>query len=79
MYTHGLSHHAFRDLGRVRCPVVLACGELSTTVTPGSIRPWADRLAHATAEVLPGLGHFAPLEDPAAVAGAVSRAFGGLA
>ena len=76
-YAHGLSHPAFRDLGRVACPVVLACGGRSATVTPQTLEVWKDRLPDATVEVLEGLGHLAPLEDPAGVAGAVVRAFTG--
>lgn len=77
MYTHGLSHHAYRDLDRVRCPVVLMRGDRSTVVSADVLRAWAARLPDARIEVLPGLGHFAPLEDPAAVAHAVAAAFAG--
>lgn len=76
MYTHGLSHHAYRNLGRVRCPVVLMCGDRSKVVSADVLAAWSARLPQATVELLPGLGHLAPLEDPAAVAAAVTRAFG---
>lgn len=75
LYTHGLSHGAYRDLELVRCPVVLAAGGCSGAVSPAALGTWADRLGEGRLEVLPGLGHFAPLEDPSAVAGAVSEAF----
>lgn len=75
MYSHGLSHHVFRDLHRVRCPVVMAVGDGSRAVSPEALAAWAARLSDARIEVLAGLGHFAPLEDPAAVAEAVARAF----
>lgn len=75
MYACGLSHHAYRDLDRVRCPVVLARGARSTAVTADVLALWAARLPDVRVEVLAGLGHFAPLEDPAGVADAVASAF----
>lgn len=75
MYTHGLAHPAFRDLRRVRCPVVVAGGDRSDAVSGDVLIAWAARLGDARVEVFAGLGHFAPLEDPAAVAGGVAGAF----
>ncbi|HUP68652.1 MAG TPA: alpha/beta hydrolase [Acidimicrobiales bacterium] len=74
MYANGLSHHAYRDLGRVRCPVVLACGNRSAAVTSETLTGWAARMENARVEILPGLGHFAPLQDPPAVARSVTAA-----
>lgn len=74
MYANGLSHHAYRDLGRVRCPVTLAGGDRSRAVTPEVLALWAARLSQSRVEVLAGVGHFAPLEDPGAVARAVTAA-----
>lgn len=75
MYTHGLSHAAYRDLTHVGCPVTLVRGGESQAVRAGALDLWSTRLLDARLEVLPGLGHFAPLEDPAAVAGSVAAAF----
>ncbi|MDP8991911.1 MAG: alpha/beta hydrolase [Actinomycetota bacterium] len=75
VYEKGLSHGAFRHLARVRCPVTLACGEHTDTVGPGMLDLYAERLADARVEVLPGLGHLGPLEDPRAVAASVLAAF----
>ncbi|HVE47574.1 MAG TPA: alpha/beta hydrolase [Acidimicrobiales bacterium] len=75
MYTHGLSHTAYRDLSKVGCPVTLARGGESQAVRAGALDLWSTRLLDARLEVLPGLGHFAPLEDPAAVARSVAAAF----
>ncbi|MBV8160011.1 MAG: alpha/beta hydrolase [Acidimicrobiia bacterium] len=75
MYRMGSAHAAFSHFGDVRCPVVLACGETTNAFGPDLIEQQAARLPHARTEVLPGLGHFGPLEDPAAVASAVRRAF----
>jgi hypothetical protein len=41
---------------------------------PDLLAPLAGRLRDAATSVFPGLGHFGPLEDPAAVAVSVGRA-----
>jgi len=75
MYRMGSAHHAFERFPDVQCPVVVACGEQSTAFGPALIELQAARLPHARTEVLPGLGHFGPLEDPQAVAASVRKAF----
>jgi pimeloyl-ACP methyl ester carboxylesterase len=75
VFATGLSHPVYRDLGLVAAPVVLAVGGASSTVTAEAMGAWAARLGRGRVEVLPGLGHFAPLEDPAAVAAAVAAAY----
>ncbi len=74
MYANGLSHHAYRDLNRVLCPVVLAGGERSRAVSAEVLGLWGARVTDARVEILAGLGHFAPLEDPGVVARAVTAA-----
>lgn len=74
VFAWGLSHPAYRDLARVQAPVTLAVGDRSGTVTPEAMAAWAARLPRGRVEVLSDLGHFAPLEAPAAVAAAVAVA-----
>ena len=76
VYEQGLSHDAFSRLDRVRCPVTLACGEHTETVRPRLLEQQAARLHDARIDVLSGLGHLAPLEDPAAVASSIRAALG---
>ncbi len=76
VYEKGLCHDAYRHFPRVRCPVTLACGERTDTVEPGLLQLQAARLADVRIDVLPGIGHLGPLEDPAAVAKSVVAAFG---
>lgn len=64
VYAHGFSHEAFARLGRVRCPVILADGAETDAVGPDLLRLLAGRLPRAQVEVLAGLGHFGPMEDP---------------
>jgi len=68
VYAHGLAHDAYARLDRVRCPVTLACGEHTDAFGPSFLALFAGRLARAEQVVLPGLGHFGPLEAPTAVA-----------
>jgi len=68
VYENGLSHRAFRHLERVRCPVTLACGERTDAVGKVELERLAGRLPDVRIEVLPGVGHLGPMEDPRAVA-----------
>ncbi len=75
VYRMGSAHPAFSRFGDVQCPVVIACGSETNAFGPQLIELQAARLPHARTEVFDGLGHFGPLEDPAAVAAAVRKAF----
>jgi len=68
VYAHGFSHGAFTHLASVRCPVALACGADTDAFGPEYLERYATRLTSCSISVLPGLGHFGPLEDPDAVA-----------
>ena len=69
MTTSGL----YPSLTGVRCPTLVACGERTDAITPALGQMVVDRLADGRLEVLPGLGHFGPLQDPDAVAASILR------
>lgn len=73
VYEMASAHDCFRRLPEVACPVRLACGGATEGFGPEAIAALADRLPQASTEVLPGLGHLGPLEDPDAVAAAFAR------
>lgn len=75
MYEYGLAHDAYRRLGDVRCPVVLARGADSQAVTADVLARWAVRLPNGRVEELVGGGHFAPQQHPDLVARSVTAAF----
>ena len=77
VYEMATAHDCFGRLSTVRCPVWLARGGRSEAFLPDRSAAVAARLPDVRCEVHPELGHFGPLEDPAAVARAVARAFGG--
>jgi pimeloyl-ACP methyl ester carboxylesterase len=73
VYEMATAHDGFARLGDVRCPVMLASGEDSDAFTLPARAALLDRLPDARTEVLPRLGHFGPLQDPAAVAASIRR------
>lgn len=73
VYAAAFGHGAFSRLGEVRCPVTVACGALTDAFDARAVQPVVDRLPDGTLTVLPGLGHFGPLQDPEAVAHALRQ------
>jgi pimeloyl-ACP methyl ester carboxylesterase len=71
VFAHAFSHDAYAHLAEVRCPVTLACGADTDGFGPDLLGAFARRLVAPAVVVLPGLGHFGPLEDPAVVAASV--------
>ncbi len=74
VYEMASAHDGFGRMGEVRCPVLVARGGDTEAMSPPALSGLVERLPDARVEVLPGLGHFGPLEDPAAVAASI-RAF----
>jgi 3-oxoadipate enol-lactonase len=57
-------HDALERLPRVACPVLVAVGEDDLIVPPRYSREIAARLPQARLELLGGVGHAPPIEDP---------------
>jgi pimeloyl-ACP methyl ester carboxylesterase len=74
IYRHGASHGAFGHLKEIDCPVTLACGERTNAFGPSFLAADAAQLRRSAVEVIPGIGHFGPLQQPAVVAESVRRA-----
>ncbi|MGH9051094.1 MAG: alpha/beta fold hydrolase [Acidimicrobiia bacterium] len=73
-YAMQFAHSAYRHLEDVRCPTVVACGEDTDAIPPKLAAMIAERLPDARLEVMPGLGHFGPIQDPDAAVASM-RAF----
>jgi pimeloyl-ACP methyl ester carboxylesterase len=71
IYSMGMAHGAFGRLGEVQCPTVIACGELTDAIGPELAEMIAARMPRGRHEVLAGLGHFGPMQDPDAVVGSM--------
>ena len=68
VYRGGSAHGAYDRLGEVEIPVLLMAGEHSTTHNEGFVEDLRSRFGNATSMVIPGTGHFLPMEQPALVA-----------
>jgi len=75
VYRMGSEHDAFDHLAEVTCPVTVASGEVSDFGPAAFAHRIADRLPHGMLVEFPELGHFGPLEDPAAVAASILASF----
>lgn len=68
IYRRGLVHDGFDRLRQLRCPTTVARGGRSLAVETTVIDAQVAALPIGRAVRFPDLGHFGPLEDPAAVA-----------
>jgi pimeloyl-ACP methyl ester carboxylesterase len=64
VYTMGPNHDAFAQLVNVSVPTLVVCGERTASIPPEMARTIAERLPHGSVEVMPGVGHFGPQEEP---------------
>jgi pimeloyl-ACP methyl ester carboxylesterase len=71
VYRRAVEGDRFPRLAEVACPVVVAAGGRSDAITPVRARAQVDALPAGRLRVFDDLGHFGPLEDPAAVAASV--------
>jgi pimeloyl-ACP methyl ester carboxylesterase len=64
VYMMGPNHGAYSLLAQVQSLVAVVCGETSPDISPELAVKIAARLPHGHVEVMPGLGHFGPQQDP---------------
>ncbi len=72
-YAMGPNHGAYALLPGITAKVVVACGSESVDIGPERAAKLAGRLANGRLEVMTGLGHFGPQQDPAACAASILR------
>jgi len=73
VFAMGIAHGAYRRLRELQVPIVVACGEHTNAITPALAEMLVTRLPHGRVEVLAGLDHFGPMQDPDAVAASILR------
>jgi pimeloyl-ACP methyl ester carboxylesterase len=73
IYAHGASHGAFGHLKEIGCQVTLCCGEQTDAFGLPFIEADAAQISRSRVEVVPGVGHFGPLQQPDLVASSVDR------
>ena len=66
VYTMAPANGAFARLDEIRVPVRVVSGEKSTSIDDELAAAIAERIPRGSVEVMRGLGHFGPQEDPAA-------------
>jgi len=71
VYEMATANDCFTRLDEVACPVMVAQGSESEGFAPATVAAMESRLGRVATEVLPGLGHFGPLEDPPLVAASI--------
>jgi pimeloyl-ACP methyl ester carboxylesterase len=67
----GPNHGAWNVLPEIHAEVRVVCGETSSDIGPPLAAQIAERLPRGTLEVMPGLGHFGPQQDPDACAASI--------
>lgn len=74
MYRMGALNRAFDHLGEVSCPVTIARGSASPSMSADLAARQVALLPAGRLVELDGLGHLGPMEDPATVAASVTKA-----
>jgi pimeloyl-ACP methyl ester carboxylesterase len=73
IYRAWRDHDTWDKLGSIDIPVLVMAGGRSHTVTPDFARKQAAQFPRAGVEIVPGTGHFLPMERPDIVADRVRR------
>jgi pimeloyl-ACP methyl ester carboxylesterase len=79
VYEGAMTNGAWLRLGQIQAPVSLACGAVASHFHQEAFTAMAARIREVRVEVLPGVGHFGPMEDPAGVAASIITAMDGWA
>ena len=64
VYTMGPNHGAFARLAELQPPALVVCGEHTQSIPPDMARLLAEQMPRGSVEVMSGVGHFGPQEDP---------------
>jgi pimeloyl-ACP methyl ester carboxylesterase len=75
-YQHAMTADARSRMPEVRPPTHVVLGERSSHFPHETLAAAVDLLPDGELEVMPGVGHFGPMEDPSRVAASISAALG---
>jgi pimeloyl-ACP methyl ester carboxylesterase len=73
VFAMGPNNGVYERLPEIQSRVVVVCGEISTDIKPLFGTTIVERLPHARLEVMPGVGHFGPQQDPDACVASILR------
>jgi pimeloyl-ACP methyl ester carboxylesterase len=69
----GVANGVYQRLGEVRCPTLVVCGEHTDAIPDKLGEMIVARLPAGRLEVMPGVGHFGPMQDPDATVASMLR------
>ncbi len=64
IYAMGVANGVYQRLHEVRCPTLVVCGEHTDAIPAKLGEMVVERLPAGRLEVMPGVGHFGPMQDP---------------
>jgi pimeloyl-ACP methyl ester carboxylesterase len=73
IYAMGVANGVYPRLCEVSCPTLVVCGEHTDAIPPKLGEMIIERLPHSRLEVMPGVGHFGPMQDPDATVESMLR------
>jgi pimeloyl-ACP methyl ester carboxylesterase len=72
-YAMGTANGVYPRLREVHCPTLVVCGEHTDAIPPPLGEMIVERLPAGRLEVMPGVGHFGPMQDPDATVESMLR------
>jgi pimeloyl-ACP methyl ester carboxylesterase len=73
IYAMGVANGVYPRLREVGCPTLVVCGEHTDAIPPSLGEMIVERLPAGRLEVMPGVGHFGPMQDPDATVESMLR------
>ncbi len=73
IYRASNAHDTWEKLGEIEIPVLILAGEASDPIPPEFAREQTAQFRRAGLEIVPGVGHFLPMEKPDLVADRIRR------
>ena len=73
IYAMGVANGVYQRLRNVRCPTLVLCGEHTDAIPRSLGEMVVGRLPAGRLEVMPGVGHFGPMQDPDATVESMLR------
>jgi pimeloyl-ACP methyl ester carboxylesterase len=70
-FENSTSQDAFGQLAQIKCPVLVMSGRVEAEGPSAFARPAAEALPHGSFVELAEVGHFGPMQDPAAIAAVI--------
>jgi pimeloyl-ACP methyl ester carboxylesterase len=74
-YRSGTAHGAYARLSEIACPVLIVAGASSETHAEAFVEHLAGLLPNGRYRLIPGTGHFLPMERPDLIAGQIADEF----